>query len=76
MLEMGRILKNKLSALRVNSVLSDQSEKHIENELLLEIEKVLSAYLTIKDFLIKLSDMELMTLISSLLTGVERNYTI
>ena len=60
----------------INSILSDQSEEHIENELLLEMAKVLSTNLTIKDFLIKLSDMELNTLISSLLTGVERNYTI
>ena len=52
---------------------SHQSE---DNELLLEMEKVLSTNHTIKEFLIELSRLEFNSLINSLLTGVERNDTI
>ena len=51
-------------------------EDHIDNELLVEMEKVLSTNHTIKEFLINLSDLLLNSLINSLLTGVERNDTI
>ena len=51
-----------------------QSEDHIDNELLLEMEKVLSTNHTIKEFLFKF--LEFNSLINSLLTGVERNDTI
>ena len=53
-----------------------QSEDHIHNELLLEMEKVLSTNHTIKEFLFELSSFEFNSLINSLLTGVERNDTI
>ena len=53
-----------------------QSEDHIDNELLVEMEKVLSTNHTIKEFLIELSDLEFNSLINSLITGVERNDTI
>ena len=53
-----------------------QPEEHIDNELLLEMEKVLSTNHTIKQFLIELSHLEFNSLINSLLTGVERNDTI
>ena len=52
---------------------SIQSEDHIDNELLVEMEKVLSTNHTIKEFLIELSDLPFNSLINSLLTGVERN---
>ena len=55
---------------------SIQSEDHIDNELLVEMEKVLSTNHTIKEFLFKLSFLEFNSLINSLLTGVERNDTI
>ena len=51
-------------------------EERIDNELLLEMEKVLSTNHSIKEFLIKLSLLEFNSLINSLLTGVERNDTI
>ena len=51
-------------------------EDHIDNELLVEMEKVLSINHTIKEFLIELSGLEFNSLINSLLTGVERNDTI
>ena len=54
----------------------DQSEDHIDNELLVEMEKVLSTNHTIKEFLFELSNLEFNSLINSLLTGVERNDTI
>ena len=47
--------------------------EHFDNELLVEMEKVLSKNHTIKEFLIHL---EFNSLINSLLTGVERNDTI
>ena len=55
---------------------SHQSEDHIDNELLLEMEKVLSTNHTIKECLIELLFLEFNSLINSLLTGVERNDTI
>ena len=55
---------------------SHQSEDHIDNELLLEMEKVLSVNPTIKEFLIELSYLEFNSLINSLIAGVERNDTI
>ena len=60
----------------INNFLSHQSEDHIDNELLVEMEKVLSTNHTIKEFLIELSDLEFNSLINSLITGVERNDTI
>ena len=57
----------------IKKFLSTQSEKHIDNELLLEMEKVLSTNHTITEFLIELSKLEFNSLINSLLTGVERN---
>ena len=66
----------------IDSLLCDQSEEHIDNELLLEIEKVLSTNHTIKELLIDLidlfvlSDLPFNLLINSVLTGVERNDTI
>ena len=60
----------------INGVLSDQSYHHIDNELLVEMEKVLSTNHTIKEFLIDLFDLPFKSLINSLLTGVERNDTI
>ena len=51
----------------------DQSEDHIDNEVLVEMEKVLSTNHTIKELLFEL---EFNSLINSLLTGVERNDTI
>ena len=51
-------------------------EDHIDNELLLEMEKVLSTNHTIKEFSIKLSYLEFNSFINSLLTGVKRNDTI
>ena len=53
-----------------------QSEDHIDNELLVEMEKVLSTNHTIKECLIELPLLEFNSLINSLLTGVERNDTI
>ena len=52
---------------------SHQSEDHIDNELLLEMEKVLSTNHTIKEFLIEFSYLEFNSLINSLIAGVERN---
>ena len=52
------------------------TEKHIDNELLLEMEKVLSINHTIKELLMKFSHLEFNSLINSFLTGVERNDTI
>ena len=60
----------------IKQVLSHQSEEHIDNELLLEMDKVLSTNHTIKECLIKLSRLPFNSLINSLLTGVERNDTI
>ena len=60
----------------IKKFLSTQSEDHIDNELLLEMEKLLSTNHTIKEFLIELSKLEFHSLINSLLTGVERNDTI
>ena len=60
----------------INNFSSHQSEDHIDNELFLEMENVLSKNQTIKEFLIQLSDLEFNSLINSLLTGVERNDTI
>ena len=53
-----------------------QSYHLIDNELLLEMEKVLSTNHTIKEFLIEFSHLPFNSLINSLLTGVERNDTI
>ena len=53
--------------------LSVESEDHIDDELLVEMEKVLSTNHTIKEFLI---DLEFNSLINSLLTGIKRNDTI
>ena len=61
---------------QIKKLLSTQSEDHIDNELLVEMEKVLSTNHTIKEFLIKLSRLPFNSLINSLLTGVERNDTI
>ena len=56
--------------------LAKQSEKHIDNELLLEMEKALSNH-TIKECLIELSNLaQSSTLINSLITGIKRNDTI
>ena len=60
----------------INIVLADQSEEHTDNELLLEMEKVLSTNHSIKEFFIQFSYLEFNSLINSLLTGVERNDTI
>ena len=49
------------------------SEEHIDNELLLEMEEILSTNHTIKEFLIEFSLLEFNSLINSLLTGVVRN---
>ena len=64
-----------LSILHVH-IVSLQSQDHIDNGLLREMEKVLSTNHTIKEFLIELSLLEFNSLINSLLTGVERNDTI
>ena len=56
--------------------LPTRSEDHIDNELLVEMEKVLSTNHNIKEFLFKSSNLEFNSLINSLLTGVERNDTI
>ena len=53
-----------------------ESEEHIDNTLLVEMEKVLSTNHTIEELLIELSDLDFNSLINSLLTGVERNDTI
>ena len=60
----------------INNFSSFESEDHIDNELLVEMEKVLSTNDTIKECLIELSHLEFNSLINSLLTGVERNDTI
>ena len=60
----------------INQYVCDQSGEHIDNELLLEMEKVLSTNHTIKEFLIQFLNLEFDSLINSLLTGVERNDTI
>ena len=60
----------------ITNILSNQSEDHIDNGLLLEMEKVLSTNHTIKEFLINLSSVKFNSLINGLLTGVERNGTI
>ena len=52
------------------------TKKTIDNELLLEMENVLSTNHTIEEHLIKFSHLEINSLINSLLTGVERNDTI
>ena len=54
----------------------NQTEGHSDNELLVELEKVLSTNHTINKFLVDLSDVEFNSLVNSLLTGVERNDTI
>ena len=53
-----------------------ESYYHIDNELLVEMENVLTTNHTIKEFFIKLSYLEFNSLINSLLSGVERNDTI
>ena len=60
----------------ITNISSDQSEDHIDNGLLLEMEKVLSTNHTIKELLINLSSVKFNSLINSLLTGVERHGTI
>ena len=68
-----------LSILHVHihkSYASFQSEEHIDNDLLLDMEKVLSINHNIKEFLIELPYFPFDPLINSLLTGVERNDTI
>ena len=60
----------------IKKFLSTQSEEHIDNELLVEMEKVLSTNHTIQEFLIELSKLEFNSLINSLITGLERNDTI
>ena len=60
----------------IKKFFSTQSEEHNDNELIVEMEKVLSTNDTIKEFLIELSHLEFNSLINSLLTGVERNDTI
>ena len=57
----------------INTVLS---KDHIDNELLVEMEKVSSTNHTIKELLIELPFFPFNSLINSLLTGVERNDTI
>ena len=52
------------------------TEDHIDNELLLEMEKVLSTNRTIKELLIKFAHLEFNLLINSLVIGVEKNDTI
>ena len=52
-----------------------QSKQHIDNELLVVMEEVLSTNHTIKEFL-TVSDLPFNSFINSLLTGVERNDTI
>ena len=53
-----------------------ESEDHIDNELLLEMEMALSTNHTVKEFFINLSNLVFNSLINSLITGVERNDTI
>ena len=65
-----------LSILHVQIEKSTLSEEHIDNELLVEMEKVLSTNHTIKEFLIELLHLPFNSLINSVLTGVERNDTI
>ena len=60
----------------IKKFLFTQSEQHSDNELLVEMEKVLCTNHTIKEFLIELSRLPSNSLINSLLTGVERNDTI
>ena len=59
-----------------NDVSSHQSYHPVDNELLLEMEEVLSTNHTIKECFIKFSHLKFNSLINSLLTGVERNDTI
>ena len=61
---------------QIYKLLSAESEQYIDNELLVEMEKVLSSNHTIKEFLIGLSRLPFNSLLNSLLTGVERNDTI
>ena len=61
---------------RITDVSSDESEDHIDNGLLQEMEKVLSTNHTIKEFFFKNSLSEYDSLINSLLTEVKRNDTI
>ena len=63
-----------LNILHVNIGMSVSNQQ--QDYLLVEMEKVLSTNHTIKEVLIKLSDLEFKSLINSLLTGVERNDTI
>ena len=65
-----------LTILHVQIEKSTLSEDLIDNELLVEMEKVLSTNHTIEEFLIELSHLPFNSLINSLLTGVERNDTI
>ena len=60
----------------IEKFLFTESEELIDNELLVEMEKVLSTNHTIKEFLIVYSKLEFNSLINSLLTGVQRNDTI
>ena len=60
----------------IHTLLSQRSYHLIGNELLVEMERVLSTNHTIKEFLIDLSCLPFNSLINSLLTTVERNDTI
>ena len=59
----------------IKYLLSRQSDDHIDNELFVEMEKVLSTNHTVKEFLIELLPLRF-SLINSLLLGVKRNNTI
>ena len=61
---------------RIGTLHSIHLEDHTDNELLVEMEKVLSTNHSITEFLIKLSHLTFNSLINSLITGVERNDTI
>ena len=60
----------------INLISDDESEDHVDNELLLEMEKVLSTNHTIKECLIAFLNLKFNSLINSLLCGVERIDTI
>ena len=65
-----------LSILHIEWLSFHQPEDHIDDELLVEMEKVLSTNHAIKEVLIELSHLPFNSLINSLITGVERNDTI
>ena len=71
-----KLLQLTILHVQIENFLSTLSEEHIDNELLVEMEKVLSTNHTIKELLIRFSQSEFNSLINSLLTGVERNDTI